>query len=106
MLKGNILSLLKKRILMNKPVTLLCSQSGYSKLRVLNMMNSELLKSDHQNINARLYSAFLLIALLVVTGASSTLCSISTPASSGSIMMRPQYSQTIIFLRERISNCL
>lgn len=31
--------------------------------------------------------------------------SVSTPASSGSIMMRPQYSQTMIFLRIRISNC-
>ena len=54
------------------------------------------------------YSAvFLLIALLVVdAGASSTLCAISTPANSGSIMIRPQYSQTITFLRERISSCL
>ena len=54
------------------------------------------------------YSAvFLLIALLVVaTGASSTLCSICTPANSGSIIIRPQYSQTITFLRERISSCL
>ena len=54
------------------------------------------------------YSAlFLLIALLVVgAGASSALCSICTPANSGSIMIRPQYSQTITFLRERISNCL
>ena len=54
------------------------------------------------------YSAvFLLIALLVVgAGAYSTLCSICMTANSGSIMMRPQYSQTITFLRERMSNCL
>ena len=54
------------------------------------------------------YSAvFLLIALLAVgAGASSTLWLISTPASSGSIIIRPQYSQTITFLRERISSCL
>ena len=40
------------------------------------------------------YSAlFLLIALLVVgAGASSALCSICTPANSGSIMIRPQLS--------------
>ena len=32
-------------------------------------------------------------------------CSATTPANSGSTMIRPQYSQTMIFLRERISNC-
>lgn len=35
---------------------------------------------------------------------STALLSISTPANSGSIMIRPQYSHTIIFLRIRISN--
>lgn len=35
---------------------------------------------------------------------STALLSISTPANSGSIMIRPQYSHTIIFLRMRISN--
>ena len=38
-------------------------------------------------------------------GFSSTGASIFTPANSGSIMMRPQYSQTMIFLRMRISSC-
>ena len=35
---------------------------------------------------------------------STTLASVFTPASSGSIMMRPQYSHTIIFLRMRMSS--
>ena len=35
----------------------------------------------------------------------SKCCSAITPANSGSIMMRPQYSHTIIFLRIRISSC-
>lgn len=50
------------------------------------------------------YSAVFL--LLVVFSFTSSLCSRVTPANSGSIMIRPQYSQTMIFLRERISNCL
>ena len=39
-------------------------------------------------------------------GFSSTGVSGLTPANSGSINMRPQYSQTIIFLCILISNCL
>ena len=35
---------------------------------------------------------------------STALASVFTPASSGSIMMRPQYSHTMIFLRMRMSS--
>ena len=48
-------------------------------------------------------------SLLLLAGFSlvaSTLGCMVTPANSGSIMIRPQYSQTITFLRERISNTL
>ena len=49
-------------------------------------------------------SVFLRVARRRFGFSSATLFNFSTPANSGSIMMRPQYSQTIIFLRIRISN--
>ena len=63
-------------------------------------------KSLEATIEPRLlssfFSAFLRLRRLGFSSVDFCSC---TPASSGSIMMRPQYSQTMIFLRIRMSSC-